>query len=143
MFDESEYLKNFNNFLTNGRFNGTQQFVFLKSLLYLTGNINGAPYKWEEDLVVCVGEKLEVDLKKFVDKKAGISIKYPSDWEIEKNLNGAVAIFYSPLTNELDFFRDNVNVIVRDASNDPRGLANYSIRLPRIASIQTARSSEH
>jgi 5-methylcytosine-specific restriction endonuclease McrA len=63
VFDESEYLKNFNNFLTNARFNGTQQFVFLKSLLYLAGNINGTPYKWEEDLVVCVGEKLEVDLK--------------------------------------------------------------------------------
>ncbi len=63
MFDESEYLKKFNMFLTNEKFNGTQKFVFLKSIFHLAGDVNGAPYDWGKDYVRYDGEKLKVELK--------------------------------------------------------------------------------
>lgn len=62
----------------------------------------------------------------YTSQQNGFSISYPSDWEAKENVNGALVIFYSPLENQLDFFRDNINVVIQDISGSPMNLDQYS-----------------
>lgn len=48
----------------------------------------------------------------------GFRIHYPSHWTLEENKNGAAVIFYSPLDHDLDYFKDNVTVVVQDNPKD-------------------------
>lgn len=41
------------------------------------------------------------------------SIKHPAEWDVVENQNGAAVLFYSPLENELDVFRENVNIVLQ------------------------------
>lgn len=50
-------------------------------------------------------------------------INYPQNWEI-KQISGIVA-FLSPMENNEDKFRENVNVLVEDLSNNPLNLEQY------------------
>ena len=50
----------------------------------------------------------------------GFTIKYPPKWTFEGNQNGAAVIFFSPLDNPLDYFKDNVTVVVQD---NPKALS--------------------
>jgi len=54
------------------------------------------------------------------------SIKYPALWAYEENINGAAVIFYSPQENDLDFFKESVNIVVQDISGNPLNLQDYS-----------------
>jgi len=63
---------------------------------------------------------------KYKNNKEGYSIKYPSNWSIDKNEKDATVIFLSPKDNELDIFRENVSVIVQNISNNPLDLNSYS-----------------
>ncbi len=47
---------------------------------------------------------------------AGFTIKYPSDWTVAPYKEGTNVIFYSPLENALDVFKENVNIVVQDMS---------------------------
>lgn len=62
----------------------------------------------------------------YTNETYGVEIQYPSDWTYEENKNGAVVIFYSPLENQLDFFRDNINIVIQDISSTPMTLESYS-----------------
>lgn len=67
--------------------------------------------------------------KGFVDYKntqVNISIKYPKTWTYDENKNGAVVIFYSPAENELDFFKENINLVVHDISGTRIDLVSYT-----------------
>ncbi|MCA9406971.1 MAG: hypothetical protein KC684_10560, partial [Candidatus Omnitrophica bacterium] len=56
----------------------------------------------------------------------GFSIKYPSDWTVSENTNGAVVLFYSPLENDLDIFQENVNIVVQDISRNKMDVREYT-----------------
>jgi len=66
--------------------------------------------------------------KKYSSSIHGFSIKYPASWTLEENINGAAVIFYSPLENDLDFFKESVNVVVQHISGNPSNLKDYSQR---------------
>jgi hypothetical protein len=53
-------------------------------------------------------------------------MKYPTSWSLEKDKNNAAVIFYSPEENELDFFMENVNVVVQDIARNPMDIDKYS-----------------
>ena len=63
---------------------------------------------------------------RYSDDHYHFSIKYPTSWSFEKNKNKAVVIFYSPEESELDFFMENVNVVVQDISRNPMSIEKYS-----------------
>lgn len=54
------------------------------------------------------------------------SIDYPLSWNKAENVAGAEVIFYSPTSNKMDYFRDNLNVVVQDLRGDPMGMAEYT-----------------
>jgi len=68
----------------------------------------------------------EFRFQTYVNQRHGFQIDYPVNWIFEENINGALVIFYSPLENQLDFFKDNINVVIQDISASPMGLAEYS-----------------
>jgi hypothetical protein len=51
---------------------------------------------------------------------------YPPNWTLIENEGGAAAIFYSPLENELDIFKENVNIVIQDLSKNPMPLKQYT-----------------
>ena len=63
---------------------------------------------------------------KYQNEAAGFSIRYPLRWSLQENQNGASVIFSSPVENKLDFFQENVNVVVADISQKPMSLVEYS-----------------
>ncbi len=52
--------------------------------------------------------------KEYSNLKLGFSIQYPSSWLLEENKEGAAVVFYSPKSNALDLFQENVNIVVQD-----------------------------
>ncbi len=66
---------------------------------------------------------------KFIEYKhpsGFFEIAYPPDWTLIENEGGAAAIFYSPKENELDIFKENVNIVVQDLSKNPMPLEQYT-----------------
>lgn len=63
---------------------------------------------------------------KYHNKAGGFSISYPATWSYEENKGGAAVIFFSPKENELDFFKENVNVVIQDISANPLDLNAYT-----------------
>ncbi len=51
---------------------------------------------------------------------------YPPEWSMIENEAGAAAIFYSPLENDLDIFKENVNIVIQDLSKKPMSLEQYT-----------------
>jgi len=68
----------------------------------------------------------EHSFTRYVNKSEGYSIKYPSTWTMEKNSQGASVVFFTALESELDFFKENVNVVIQDISGNPMNIAQYS-----------------
>ena len=64
--------------------------------------------------------------EKYVNQNHHFQIRYPADWSFNENVNGATVIFYSPLDNQLDFFKENINIVVQDISASPMTLEEYS-----------------
>src|SRR3990167_9494841 len=62
----------------------------------------------------------------YADKNGGDSIKYPSDWALEKKAGETAVIFLSAQESELDIFKENVSVVVQDISGNPMDLKKYS-----------------
>ena len=68
----------------------------------------------------------EYRFKSYKNKAHSFSIKYPATWALEENTNGTAVIFYSPQENDLDYFKENVNVVVQDISGNPMNIKDYS-----------------
>ena len=66
-------------------------------------------------------------LKKYMDAKAGFSIRFPQNWAYASNKDGALAIFYSPAESDYDQFVENVNVAIHDISINPMDIRQYSV----------------
>lgn len=64
--------------------------------------------------------------REYRNERKGFSVKYPAAWAFEENKNGAAVIFFSPTETELDFFRENVNVVVQETQGEPKTLRQYS-----------------
>lgn len=62
----------------------------------------------------------------YTDDRHNFSIKYPVSWSLEINKNNAAVIFYSPKEGDLDFFRENVNVVVQDIARKSMNIKKYS-----------------
>jgi|LSQX01.1.fsa_nt_gb serine/threonine-protein kinase len=58
------------------------------------------------------------------DKDNKFSIQYPNDWE--KEIRGNSIIFLSPLEGERDRFKENVNFMLQDLSQQPLTLEQYT-----------------
>ncbi|MFK7755880.1 MAG: hypothetical protein AB8B53_02990 [Flavobacteriales bacterium] len=59
-------------------------------------------------------------------KESNYSIDYPANWDIDKSgLMGTSFILLSPLTSEVDDFRENVNLLVQDLSSYNMVLDDY------------------
>lgn len=57
----------------------------------------------------------------------GFSVKYPANWELmETPQGGAVVAFLSPKENEMDAFRENVNISYQDLARSPMNLRQFS-----------------
>ena len=54
------------------------------------------------------------------------TVSYPASWKFAEDKDGAEVIFYSPLENKLDFFPENVNIVIRVYPGDPLDLKKYS-----------------
>lgn len=65
-------------------------------------------------------------LIEYNNQRDGYSVKYPSSWSYEEGVQGSSVIFYSPIENDLDFFKENVNVVVQNLSGEPLSLKEYS-----------------
>mgnify|MGYP001562363040 CR=1 FL=1 len=62
----------------------------------------------------------------YENARYGFALKYPAAWSFGENQGGAAAIFYSPKENALDTFRENVNIVVQDISQNPMTLGKYT-----------------
>jgi len=64
--------------------------------------------------------------KRYKNEENNFSIKYPALWAYEENINGAAVVFYSPQENDLDFFKESVNVVVQDIAGNPMEIKDYA-----------------
>ena len=58
------------------------------------------------------------------DKANGYSVKYPNEWE--KEIRGSSVLFLSPLDGQGDRFKENVNVMLQDLSQQQVTLEQYT-----------------
>ena len=69
-------------------------------------------------------------------KAGGFSIRYPVTWSFQENTGGAAVIFFSPKANELDFFKENVNIVVQDISQAPMEAGDKTAVVSAIKQMQ-------
>lgn len=55
-----------------------------------------------------------------------ISIKYPHSWSVIEGYEGTVVAFVSPKEDSLDVFQESLNIAVKDLSQAPMSLAQYT-----------------
>ena len=80
-------------------------------------------------IIACLGAWNIFNETKFIQYKhptGFFEISYPPEWSMIENEAGAAAIFYSPLENELDVFKENVNIVIQDLSAKPMPLEQYT-----------------
>ncbi len=68
-------------------------------------------------------------MARYTSKAYGFSLKYPADWSLIENKDGAAAVFLAPLETELDRFRENVNIVIQKIpaiSAKPMDLDQYT-----------------
>ena len=53
-------------------------------------------------------------MKTYKNEKYGISIGYPSDWEVKDNHMNTIVSFISPLASSKDTLTENMNILVED-----------------------------
>ena len=62
----------------------------------------------------------------YENKKYAFSLRYPVDWKLGEVTPILAVSFFSPLENNLDKFRENVNIVIQDLSENPMTLQVYS-----------------
>jgi serine/threonine-protein kinase len=60
----------------------------------------------------------------YKDDNNKFSISYPETWD--KNINNGMVVFFTKKENQEDLFRDNINIIVQNLSNQPLTLEEYT-----------------
>lgn len=65
-------------------------------------------------------------MRKYRDPAKEVSIKYPADWVVMQGYGGAKVVFASPFDGPLDYFQENVSVVIQDISKAPLNLREYS-----------------
>lgn len=60
------------------------------------------------------------------DPAKEISINYPANWKPMPGYGGAKVVFASPFEGSLDYFQENVSVVIQDISKQPSNLREYS-----------------
>ena len=64
---------------------------------------------------------------RYHNKRGGFTMSYPATWAYQEDVGGAAVIFFAPKANDLDFFQENVNIVVEDISGrSANTLASYS-----------------
>lgn len=63
---------------------------------------------------------------KYHSHRYGFSVRYPAQWSLTENKDGAAVIFSSPMATKLDTFSENVNIVVQDISSRPMDLQKYT-----------------
>ncbi len=81
-------------------------------------------------MIVLIAAALILQMESFAfynNPTAGFHMKYPQKWTVKENpMEGAAVVFISPKENELDYFQENVNIVVQDLSKKPMNLDEYS-----------------
>ena len=79
-------------------------------------------------VTVLIWKREYFSFKTFQHARDGYTIEYPRNWEATDKANYVSAIFLSPLENDLDVFRENVNIVIQDLSATPLegNLAKYT-----------------
>ena len=54
------------------------------------------------------------------------TINYPSDWEVNEDQLDIVVVFLSPLENEDDRYQEKVNLVVMDLTSEPMTLQEFT-----------------
>lgn len=60
------------------------------------------------------------------DPAAGMSMKYPKQWQPIKTAQGTIIAFLSPKDNALDIFQENINIAKQDLSETPMLLDEFT-----------------
>ncbi|NOY48320.1 MAG: hypothetical protein GXO84_09040 [Chlorobi bacterium] len=60
----------------------------------------------------------------YTDKANSFSIQYPNNWT--KEIRGSSIVFLSPLNGQGDLFKENVNVMLQDLSQQELSLEDYT-----------------
>lgn len=73
----------------------------------------------------------EISSSNFTDygnSSFGVKVIYPSDWQRASQSGGGISIvqFFSPLQNESDIFRENVNIAIGKLPNNRTNVTQYS-----------------
>lgn|SRR3989338_1980625 len=63
---------------------------------------------------------------KYKDYQDRFAIKYPASWSYGVNENNAEVVFYSPVENDLDYFRENLNIVIQDNSLKNLNIVEYT-----------------
>lgn len=64
-------------------------------------------------------------MRTYKDPQGFFRLKYPADWGLMENVNGAAVVLYTPLENDLDFFQENINVAIQQVGPD-RNIKEYA-----------------
>ena len=63
---------------------------------------------------------------KYNDDSGQFSLLYPSNWLITPGGGGSSVLIQSPQENDLDFYLENVNIVIQDLSGKQLSLMDYS-----------------
>jgi hypothetical protein len=86
-------------------------------------------------LIAIVGWHVSKDFRMatFKDATHKISIQYPAAWKKSTEFEGVTAMFISPKENDLDFFQENVNIVVKeDTSERPQTIEQFKEVMIRL-----------
>lgn len=64
--------------------------------------------------------------KEYSSAKEKFTMRYPADWTLREDVEGAAVIFFTPLENEFDIFKENVNIIVQEVPEKLLDLEKYT-----------------
>ncbi len=70
--------------------------------------------------------KDDEDYSVFVNEDVGVSIKYPTDWDIQEYIQNTVVTFISPYDSEIDTVLENCNVVVEPIPPRTTNLDEYT-----------------
>lgn len=83
-------------------------------------------------------EEPSISFMEYHNEEFNVRIDYPEDWEMQEKFMGTVAIFLSPQESSTDQFRENLNVITQDLSEQPTTLDEYAqTSLAQIKQLMT------
>ncbi|MBI2579394.1 MAG: hypothetical protein HYW27_00650 [Candidatus Aenigmarchaeota archaeon] len=77
----------------------------------------------------CTSQKSALPYSKYLayeNPSYGISMNYPSDWNVNEEAESIVVAFMSPSEDKNDRYRENVNVVMNDLSGQDMNLETYS-----------------